>query len=63
MPETGVRLAMLLSFLTAGGILATQAVVDLPQLALPVWFVWVLADIWLRQETRHSGGPVVQHLG
>jgi len=26
-----------------------QSVLDLPQLILPVWFIWVITEIWLRQ--------------
>ncbi|MBZ5596314.1 MAG: hypothetical protein LAP39_29050 [Acidobacteriia bacterium] len=47
--EWSLDAAFLLSFLTAGGIICTQAVLDAPQLAFPVWFVWVLADVMLRQ--------------
>ncbi|HKR13087.1 MAG TPA: hypothetical protein VJT15_13590 [Pyrinomonadaceae bacterium] len=42
-------IALLLSFTCAGIILATDANVVLPQLILPIWFVWVIAEIWLRQ--------------
>lgn len=41
--------ALLLSFTCAGIILATDANVVLPQLILPIWFVWVVVEIWLRQ--------------
>jgi hypothetical protein len=42
-------LSLLLSFIAAGGILAMEGVEVLPQLVLPVWFVWVLVEVWLRQ--------------
>jgi hypothetical protein len=42
-------LCLFLSFIGAGGLLAMQGVEVLPQMALPVWFVWSLVDIWLRQ--------------
>src|SRR5262249_41270272 len=49
-PELGdLGLSLLLSFIGAGGLLAAQGVEVLPQLALPVWFVWALVDVWLRQ--------------
>jgi len=41
--------SLLLAYISAGGILATQGVEVLPQLVLPVWFVWVLVEVWLRQ--------------
>ncbi|HLN98956.1 MAG TPA: hypothetical protein VK208_10890 [Pyrinomonadaceae bacterium] len=45
-------LSLLLSFVGAGGLLAMQGVQVLPQMALPVWFVWALVDIWLRQTSE-----------
>ena len=44
-----LRLALLLSFLAAGGLLATQVIGVLPQLAAPVWLIWVFAEVHLRQ--------------
>jgi hypothetical protein len=41
--------ALLLSFVAAGGLLAMEGVEVLQQLVLPVWFVWVLVEVWLRQ--------------
>lgn len=41
--------SLLLSFIAAGGLLATQGVEVLPQLILPVWLIWALVDVWLRQ--------------
>lgn len=41
--------ALLLSFTSAGIILATEAALELPQLILPVWLIWVMVEIWLRQ--------------
>jgi hypothetical protein len=29
--------------------LATDANLELPQLILPIWFVWVIVEVWLRQ--------------
>jgi hypothetical protein len=42
-------LALLLSFVAAGGLLLMEGVEVLPQLVLPMWFVWVLVEVWLRQ--------------
>jgi hypothetical protein len=42
-------ITLLLSFACAGIILATDANLELPQLILPIWFVWVMVEIWLRQ--------------
>jgi len=44
--------ALLLCFISVGGLLAVQSIVVLPQLVLPAWFVWVLAECWLRQSSR-----------
>jgi len=44
--------ALFLSYISVGGILATQGVEVLPQLVLPVWFVWVLVEVWLRQKAE-----------
>ncbi len=41
--------ALLLSFITAGGIMSTQVICVLPQLACPVWLIWVLGTIAVRQ--------------
>jgi len=49
-----LSLAFFLSFAAAGGHLAVQSVVVLPQLALPVWFVWALVAIWMRQQRQSS---------
>ncbi len=46
--------ALLLSFLTAGGIMSTQVICVLPQLACPVWLIWVLSVIALRQRRAHK---------
>lgn len=45
-------LYVLLSFVGVGCILAMQGVQVLPQMVLPVWFVWSLAEIWLRQNSE-----------
>ncbi len=42
-------LTLLVSFIGAGGVLAMEGVEVLPQLVLPVWFVWVLVEVWLRE--------------
>jgi len=42
-------LSLLLSFVAVGGLLAMEGVSVLPQLVLPVWFVWALTETWLRQ--------------
>jgi len=42
-------ITLLLSYVSVGGLLATQGVEVLPQLVLPVWFIWVLVEVWLRQ--------------
>jgi O-antigen ligase len=44
-----VSITLFLSFSSTGVILATNCPVMLPHLVLPVWFVWVLTGIWLRQ--------------
>jgi hypothetical protein len=54
--QRALWLSLLLSFFAAGGILAVQAALVLPQLILPVWFVWALVEIWLRQ--NQSGGAI-----
>jgi hypothetical protein len=45
-------LALFLSLVVVGCLLTMEAVTVLPQLVLPPWFVWVLAEIWLRQDDR-----------
>ena len=42
-------LTLMVSMIAVGGILATEGVSVLPQMVLPVWFVWVLAEVWLWQ--------------
>jgi hypothetical protein len=46
--EGDLGLTLLLSFVAAGSLLAMQGVEVLPQLALPVWFVWALVEERLR---------------
>lgn len=41
--------ALFLQFIAVGGLLALQGVEVLPQLVLPVWFVWALVEVWLKQ--------------
>ena len=47
-----LALSLFLSFIAAGAHLAVQGVEVLPQMVLPVWFVWVLVDTWLRQTSE-----------
>jgi hypothetical protein len=42
-------ISLLVSFIALTGILAMEGITVLPQTVLPVWFVWVLAEVWLRQ--------------
>ncbi len=51
-PARPLRLALLLSFITAGGIMSTQVICVLPQLACPVWLIWVLAMVAVRQQGK-----------
>jgi len=44
--------SLLLSFIAVGGILAMEGASVLPQLILPVWFVWVLTETWLRKSAE-----------
>jgi hypothetical protein len=48
-PDGDLALSLLLGFIAAGAHLALQGVEVLPQMVLPVWLVWVLVDIRLRQ--------------
>jgi hypothetical protein len=41
--------ALFMALIAVGGLLTTQGVEVLPQLMLPVWFVWTLVEVWLRQ--------------
>jgi hypothetical protein len=45
-------LYVLLSFVGVGCLLTMQGVEVLPQMVLPVWFVWSLVEIWLRQNSE-----------
>ena len=45
--EGDLGVSLLLAYISAGGLLATQGVEVLPQLVLPVWFVWVVVEVWL----------------
>jgi len=42
-------LSIFVSFIAVLGLLATEGVTVLPQLVLPVWFLWALSEVWLRQ--------------
>jgi hypothetical protein len=44
-----LALSLFLSFIAAGAHLTLQGVQVLPQMVLPVWFVWTLVEVWLRQ--------------
>jgi hypothetical protein len=44
-----LALALFLSFIAAGAHLTLQGVEVLPQMVLPVWFVWVLVELWLQK--------------
>jgi hypothetical protein len=44
-----LALALFLAFIAAGAHLLLQGVEVLPQLVLPVWFVWALVELWLQQ--------------
>jgi len=50
--EGDLGVCLLLANLRAGGTIATQGDEVLPQLVLPVWFVWVLVEVWLRQKAE-----------
>jgi len=54
--------SLFLSFIAVGGLLAVEGVEVLPQLILPVWFVWAMVEVWLRQtseatELQYSYAP------
>src|SRR5271157_624202 len=40
---------LFLSFFVVGAIFLMEAMIVLPQLVLPLWFIWVLSDIWRRR--------------
>ena len=47
-------LSLFLSFIAVVGLLAMEGVTVLPQMALPVWFVWALTEVWLKQTSEVS---------
>lgn len=49
-----LALALLLAFIGALGILASQGVQRLAQLVMPVWVVWVLVEIWFEQRKQEE---------
>lgn len=58
--RTELNRALLLSFLACGGLLAVQGVGVLPQLILPVWFVWALVELQLKttgNTAEDAGNP------
>jgi hypothetical protein len=46
---SALGIPLFLSFIAVGGILLFEGVEFLPQTLLPVWVMWVLAEVWLRQ--------------
>jgi hypothetical protein len=52
--------SLFLSFIAVGGLLAVEGVEVLPQLILPVWFVWAMVEVWLRQ-TSEATEPVYSY--
>jgi hypothetical protein len=50
--ESRLGFSLFLSFIAAGGILAIEGVQVLPQLILPVWFVWMMTDLWIMEMTK-----------
>jgi hypothetical protein len=42
-------LGLLTSMMAVSAILGGEGVEVLPQMALPVWLVWVMSEIWIRQ--------------
>jgi len=59
-PEGELGLSLLLSFLAVGSLLAMQGVQVLPQMVLPVWFVWSMVSTWLTQ-TAELREPVYSY--
>jgi hypothetical protein len=59
MPEerAALGLPLFLSFAAVGGILLFEGVEFLPQTILPVWLVWALAEVWLKQASLPTGRP------
>lgn len=60
--QSDLGFSLLLSFIAVGGLLAVEGVEVLPQLILPVWFVWAMVEVWLRQtsearELQYSYAP------
>ena len=61
-----LALALFLAFIAAGAHLMLQGVQVLPQMVLPVWFVWVLVELWLQRtpdlaQPEFVPAPVYQH--
>lgn len=56
----GLGLPLFLSFLAVGQMLAIQGVEFRSFTILPVWLVWALADVWLRQATAVPATPAMQ---
>jgi O-antigen ligase len=59
-PEGELGLGLFLSFLAVGSLLAMQGVQVLPQMVLPVWFVWSMVSTWLTQ-TAELREPVYSY--
>lgn len=58
--QSDLGLALMVSMIAAGGILAMEGVSVLPQLVLPVWFVWALTEVWLRRTAEESSVDYVR---
>jgi O-antigen ligase len=48
--------ALVGAFMLCGGLFLTQPMVQLPQYAAPIWFVWALVETELGQITEKEGG-------
>jgi hypothetical protein len=57
-PADSLTLALFTSFFILGGLFLSQPMIVLPQLALPAWLVWALAEIHLRQSGPLAAGAV-----
>jgi len=53
--------SLFLSFIAVGGLLAVEGVEVLPQLILPVWFVWAMVEVWLRQTSETATEPLYSY--
>ncbi len=46
--QHAIGIALLLAFIAVGGIFTVQPVLNVIQIAIPVWFVWVMVEFWMR---------------